>query len=227
VKNLKPPKTTPVDISLEGVKALMEVFPAGSLLTYGLKQFIQLPLDKRMNEFYKNISEAINKHAQQILELSSNDRFVTILLQAGNIYIRNHQEEKLKALRNAVINSIETPSYDESIQIVFLSMIDRFTPWHLKVLSLINDSKIMRPEDRPILRSNALSAIKNFYRFFNDQNEFLSLIISDFETAGLINVGESSQSIQLGQQIRPLTLELTKIGRQFLNFISKKEKQEK
>ena len=119
MEELEPPRKTSLDTSIEGLKALVETLPGGSLGTFVLQQFIQLPLDKRMNEFYRGISEAINKHTKQISELSSNKRFITVLLQAGHIAVRNHQEQKLVDLRNAVINSIKKPTYDESRKLFF------------------------------------------------------------------------------------------------------------
>ena len=218
VKDLEPPEKTHLDISWEGVKALAEVLPAGSLLTYGLQQFIQQPLEKRMNQFYKEVADAINNHTLQISELSSNERFVSILLQAGNIYMRNHQVEKLKALRNAVINSIETPTYDESMQTVFLALIDRFTHWHLHVLDIFADPRIFHGENKSFGRLSTISRFENINPFFATHREFLELIFSDLKSARLIDY--LWDSVEADAMNRGLSsVELTKIGRDFLEFI--------
>lgn len=171
MEELEPPRKTSLDTSIEGLKALVETLPGGSLGTFVLQQFIQLPLDKRMNEFYRGISEAINKHTKQISELSSNKRFITVLLQAGHIAVRNHQEQKLVDLRNAVINSIKKPTYDESMQTVFLSLIDRFTHWHIKVLHIFADPRIWA-KNKPFGRPQTIDRFINMDPFFESKENF-------------------------------------------------------
>jgi hypothetical protein len=56
-------------------------------------------------------------------------------MHATQAAIRNHQKEKLEALRNAVLNSAEKNALDEDIKLMFVSLIDTFTPWHLRILS--------------------------------------------------------------------------------------------
>ena len=54
---------------------------------------------------------------------------------------RNHEQEKIDALRNAVLNSALPHPPDDSLQQTFLAWVDRFTVWHLHSLSLFDDPK--------------------------------------------------------------------------------------
>jgi hypothetical protein len=60
--------------------------------------------------------------------------FVTVLLNAVTIAVRTHQQEKLDALRNAVLNSPLGKTPGENLQLVFLNLIDGFTELHIRLL---------------------------------------------------------------------------------------------
>src|SRR5258707_556352 len=65
--------------------------------------------------------------------------FVTTALQATQIAVRTRQEEKLNALRNALVNSALAGAPDETIQQIFLNHVDSPTAWRLRVLAFLCD----------------------------------------------------------------------------------------
>jgi len=71
--------------------------------------------------------------------LGENAAFVTTALQATQIALRTHQEEKLEALRNAVVNSASDRSLDDDTRSIFLTFVDAFTPTHLRILKYFQD----------------------------------------------------------------------------------------
>lgn len=209
------PKSTSADSLLGLVKASIDVAPGGSLLSFALQQFLQAPLDKRMQAFFEQVAQKLNDHSKQIEDLASNDRFISTLLQAANIALRNHNEEKLESLRNAVVNSINPPSYDESLHTVFLNLIDRFTAWHLKVLVSIRESSSDNGS-LSHLRSLPLQwRLLEIYPSFHEQREFLALILVDLEAAFLIE----DTSKQRKEFLNPESYRVTGIGFQFISFI--------
>ena len=52
---------------------------------------------------------------------------------------RTHDQAKKNALRNAVLNSALPDAPDADTQAMLLSLIDRYTPSHLRLLTLWND----------------------------------------------------------------------------------------
>jgi len=80
--------------------------------------------------------------------LCDNEAFVSALVHASRVAIRNHQEEKLEALRNAVLNAALPNAPEESSELMFLDFVDSFTPWHIKVLARLDKSEIVREEER-------------------------------------------------------------------------------
>jgi len=101
------------------------------------------PLTKRREAWLQSLAEgleALEKKVEgfSIQSLANNDAFVTMVMEASHIAIRNHSEEKVEALRNAVLNSaIKSP--EEYLQGVLLQFIAVATPWHFRVLSFYRD----------------------------------------------------------------------------------------
>lgn len=75
----------------------------------------------------------------KIEDLPNNEKFVSALLHASNIAARTHQKEKLEALANAVMRTATPSSVDDDVQIMFLQLVDRLTPYHLILLDYFND----------------------------------------------------------------------------------------
>src|SRR5581483_2236575 len=74
-------------------------------------------------------------------DLRQNERFVSAVLHSTQVAMRTHQAEKREALRNAVLNiAVANPNLPaDAFQMIFLNLIDRFTPAHLQILSHIRD----------------------------------------------------------------------------------------
>jgi hypothetical protein len=62
---------------------------------------------------------------------------------ATQIAVRTHQQEKLDALRNAVLNVAAGTAPGDDLQLMFLGFVDAFTPLHLRML------KFLQHPDKP------------------------------------------------------------------------------
>jgi hypothetical protein len=96
---------------------------------------IESPMTRRKTAWMIQVSEAINElYKKGVLteaDLQENEKFLTTLVQASTIAIKNHQAAKREALKNAVINSALPGAPDDTIQQLFLNFIDSCTSWHL------------------------------------------------------------------------------------------------
>jgi hypothetical protein len=113
--------------------------PGAELFSY----LIVPPLTKRRDEWVQSIAEGLQALEKRvdgftIESLVGNEAFVTIVMNASQLAIRNHRKEKLEALRNAVLNAALNPP-DEDFQAILLNFIDAATPWHLRVLGFYHD----------------------------------------------------------------------------------------
>ncbi|TOO00399.1 hypothetical protein CGH46_22250, partial [Vibrio parahaemolyticus] len=71
-------------------------------------------------------------------KLSEHDAFISAYLQASNIAVRTHQEEKIKALNNAVKNTVLNNEIDETLKLMFIRFIDEMTPLHFRILHFLS-----------------------------------------------------------------------------------------
>jgi hypothetical protein len=121
-------------------RALIGLSPycSGTLLEIFNSLFVP-PIERRKAKWMVKVSEAIaelqDKYDLKIESLAENEHFISILLHASSLAIKNHQDEKINALKNSLINSLINKDISEDVQFAFLNLIDEFTPTHMRVLS--------------------------------------------------------------------------------------------
>jgi hypothetical protein len=207
------PEPTAVDHFFGIAKAAVSGIPVLGSPAAELFGMITAPiLGRRRDEWFEELRLRLNELSRKVEGLSealTEDAFVSALAQATHVALRTHQAEKLEALRNAVLNVAVGRSPSDDLQLIFLNLVDSFTPTHLQVLKQFvrRDSEIItrlrerQPElidlavrdlrDRSLLRDARLYAARN----------------RDFPPGSLI-----AQDFQI-----------TDFGKQFLDFITTPE----
>jgi hypothetical protein len=188
-------------------------------------------LTRRQEFWMVQVSEAINdlqkRAGLSINELMNNEAFTSFLLQATPIALRNHQQVKLEALKNALA-SVGNPEFsDEDLAFQFLRYIDELTVSHLVILRTISK------------RSDAFKSVKSMQQAFEQlmQGECagagLSPVIArtylrDLDARGLVNAidledlpeFESKAVYIAAEQSERHSLQLTELGGRFFAFVS-------
>ena len=138
----------------------------GGALVEAFNSLIEPPMARRRTEWMVQVTEAINELYEKGFvteqDLQSNDKFFTTLVHASNVAIKNHEQEKLSALRNAVLNSALPEAPDDTLQQLFLNLIDSYTSWHIAILKLFQDPNIWAQQNDhlfPNWRMTGLSAV--------------------------------------------------------------------
>ncbi len=158
----------------------------------------------------------------KIEKLAENENFISTVTYASIIAIRNHQEEKLEALRNAVLNTALSPLVEEDLQHMFLNFVDELTPWHLKVLKYFdNPEEWLRQNEISLVNWGFGSQMHVFNLAFPELEanpDFAKQLVRDLATRGL-SFSEDSMNVGVtrSRMSSPLT---TKLGKQFLGFIA-------
>lgn len=142
---IEAPKPTAGDTAHALTKAGLSLIPVvGGAAAELFQQLVQPPLDRRRNEWMKQVGKKLRSLEQSGLnlnELQSNEQFVTAVMQASTAALRTHKAEKLAALRNAVVNVATGQGPEETIQHLLLSFIDEFSEMHLRVLAFADAPK--------------------------------------------------------------------------------------
>jgi hypothetical protein len=143
----KKPRRGKGDIVHSTAKAVLSAIPyLGGPAAELFNLVIRPPLEKRRDEWMESLADGLeglerNFEGFRKEQLAENQGFVSAMLQASHIAMRNHQQEKLEALRNAVLNAALPGAPEEDFQSMFLQFIDDLTPWHLVILKKILDPK--------------------------------------------------------------------------------------
>jgi putative transposase len=114
---------------------------AGAALAIAFVTAVNWRLDERREQGIIGLAEAVEDLRQRVdgLDLESlagNDLFIDAVVSATRTIEHAHQEEKVSALRNAVLNSVAPDAPDADTQAITLPDRPRSTPSHLRLLTL-------------------------------------------------------------------------------------------
>jgi hypothetical protein len=106
--------------------------------------------------------------------LKDNEAFISTVVTACQAAIRTHEQEKLEALRNAVLNVAQGSGLTADQVAIFLGLIERYTPWHLRILRLFQSplslaaAKGIRPEN--FYMGSRTQLLETYYPELRGQN---------------------------------------------------------
>jgi len=227
MENLPTGKTA-TDIAREVGRAIVSAIPAaGGPLQVAFENIFTSPIEKRKEAWLNQLADVINEVQKRVSEitperLAENDAFVTVVMQASQVAIRNHQQAKIEALRNAVLNAALPNPPHEDEQMIFLRLIDQLTPWHLRVLSVLNDP-IQWMERNNIHNpcwgmGGASTVLEHCLPDLQGQRETYDQIVIDLQGQGMLGQGQFLHVMMTGGGM--VASRTTERGRRFIRFIS-------
>jgi len=225
---LEKPKKSAGDVIHAIAKAGISAIPiAGAPAAEIFALVVTPPLERRRDEWIESIGNGLKELAQKvegfkIEDLAKNESFITTVTHASQAAIRNHQKEKLEALRNAVLNAALPNSPEEDLQLMFLNFVDSFTPWHLVILKFFNDPKGWGQQHGVSLREHYLGSslsqvLEEAIADLKGKQEKYDLFVKDLYSRGLMTT-DSLHTMMTESGV--FTSRTTAMGKQFLTFIS-------
>lgn len=117
---------------------------AGNALAVFLGAGLDMRYNRRRERWFTQLAEAAQKLSERVEDfdpesLIDSDLFADAVVSAIRTVDHTDQENKLRALCNAVLNSVGPQAPDADSRAILLSLIDRFTPSHLRLLTLLDD----------------------------------------------------------------------------------------
>ena len=228
------------DVAQEIVKAAISAAPlVGGPAAEIFGMVIAPPLQRRQAAWMEEIAEGLKQlegkvEGFKIENLKENEQFVSTVLAATQAAIRTHQQEKREALRNAVLNVAVGSGLDQDAEAcgfqgpqgrreaIFLSLIDRYTAWHLRILRLFQNplelgaAKGQRPENYYIGGSRA-RLLEAYYPDMQGQRQFYDITVSDLHAQGLLAIQDLQTMVTAQGMFQKAT---TDWGDRFLAFIT-------
>ncbi len=117
--------------------------------------------------------------------MSENEVFIDTVLNATTYALKTSDDEKIKAFRDAILNTALTDSPDKTTIQIFLNLVDNFTSWHIRILYLFNDPKEWFKRKNivfPNYISTGLdSVVTDAYPELKSQRELLNIIWDDLK----------------------------------------------
>jgi hypothetical protein len=166
--------------------------------------------NKRMQVWFEDLAQAVDELQNTVEgwppidELGENDVFLDAVAQAAQAARATHQAEKLRALRNGVLNSLgpDAPAVDEQSR--FCRLLDQFTAAQLRLLTFLHDpmaafdaAGLERPRAIMGSRSSIIGARPDFQ---GHPAGWIDLIAADLTSASLTTHG-GLHTVQTGDSL--------------------------
>ena len=214
------------DMAHEVGRAIVSAIPAaGGPLQVAFENVFASPIEKRKQAWLEQLADIVTEVQDRVKELTpekltENEAFVTVAMQASQIAIRNHQQTKLEALRNAVLNSGLPNPLQEDEQMVFLRLIDQLTPWHLRVLSLLNNPIEWMKRNQVAYPGWGMGGISTVIEHclpdLRVQRDTYDQIVRDLQVEGLVGQGQFLHLTMTGSGM--VESRTTDRGKRFIKF---------
>ncbi|MGL4000198.1 hypothetical protein ACR3LR_10320 [Pantoea eucalypti] len=218
-KNLEVPKENGKDHIHTIVKtALGEVPLAGGALAEIFSTIIESPFQRRKKEWMQNVVDAINELKDKGFspdDLRDNEQFISAVFYASHLAMKTHQQEKLDALRNAIINVAEGSEPDEALQQIFLNYIDQFTLLHIKLLRFALERNV----SDSIYMGSLRSVLLDMHPELSTKESLVDLVWKELYTGGLVTQNTLVSTLSNNGLRQKIT---TSMGDRFVKFIKKR-----
>jgi hypothetical protein len=222
-----PGKSTGREIVERAVEAGLGSVPViGNALTVVFVTALGWRLEERREKWFTELAGAVEELRGQMdglsLEsLTGSDLFTDAVVTATRTVEHTHQAEKIEALRNAVLNSVGPDAPDADTQAIILNLIDRFTPSHLRLVTLWDDPAAwFESHGLPLPQAGMITSrtvtVEAGLPEMKGRKDFYLLVADELRSAGMLTAGLTG-NVQPPSLMSRLT---TDFGRQFVRFIS-------
>lgn len=203
-------------------------------------------MEKRQNKWLIFLHQGFEELSHKVEGLSwksliDDPQFFDVMLGASRVALQTHQEKKLDALRNTVLNTVLHKTLSEDKQMMFISYVDDLTPSHLQVLSFLNATKEWAIRHNPWLLESpgfpfyGAELIERAFPEFKGEQEMCASLIQDLITRSLLKPEVNTTTLYLlqGEIVNPNSAHalgadiakcrrelVTKSGKEFLAYIS-------
>lgn len=221
------PAVEPIEEKLHRVgRAAIGAIPViGSPALEIFNSILEAPLSKRRTEVIRQIGEALNVLIERgvLTEagLQENQAFISTVAEVCNISLRNHQAEKLAALRNAAINSALPGCPSDDYRQIFLHFVDVCTVSHIRLLKLFeNPQRWFAEHNRvePYRTAISLSqVVEHAMPDLTRNREILDTVWADLYQKGLVEIKQLEMVLS---QESCFSKQTTRFGSKLIAFLS-------
>jgi hypothetical protein len=223
---LTPPiESTGSEIARASLRALAGAVPmAGSALSEALSLIVNAPLQKRVHAWREEVMrriQALEEGGFDVSSLKDNEDFASVVMDAQIAVMRSNAAEKREALTNAVLNVALKRAPEEDRLQMFMNYISDLTPWHLRLLALLNDPTGVSQKSGVNMTNISVGAVADLIeRVFPElagKRDFYEQLGNDLTNRGLLG-GTGFHTTMTASGI--MSKRTTKAGEEFIRFIT-------
>ena len=216
-KNNKLTKCIGELIEISAKTALSAIPIGGTLITSVWDSVKSNCAQHRLEQWMNMIEYRLSKLEITLEEISNNDKFTTALFHATESAIKTAELEKREYLANAVLNSINC-NVEESVMMMFMNMVDRYTVWHINILCYFENPKHFFNNETPCFSMGSTKSL--LYEAFPnlcDNEQIVDIILKELQNDGmLLNCNFNATMTERGM----LDSRTSELGAQFIKFLS-------
>ena len=229
---IDPPESSKAaELAVATVKGAISAVPVVGGLAAEIGSLYFDPLKRRNEKWIATVSEALSELYSRTdclpENLAKDERFLSLLYQATSTAWKNHQDEKLRTLKSALVSAGTNPIISDDTCFRYFRLVDELTVSHIKLLS-----GIFRHADE----LSACKDLSSLYERFSGlvashftRMDFRALI-EDLDRRFLIRRGdlgdypefESGAEYIATERSLINGIQVTTYGREFLLFIEEK-----
>lgn len=222
-----PSKSASREIAEKAVEAGLSAIPlAGGPAAIAFAYAIGRSYNRRLQAWLTQLAEAVDDLITQVEDLdietlAENEDFLDAVATATRAAERTHQNIKIEALRNAVLNAALPTAPDTDTQMMFLRWVDEFTGSHLRLLTVLNDPPRWFADhslEAPSLYAGSRShMVELALPELKGRQDFYDQLLRDLNSGGMTMIS-SLHGLQTGGSLMDATT--TETGKRFIDFIS-------
>ena len=154
------------------------------------------PATKRRDEWIESLEHRIisleDKYPNIIEAIKKSELAISATFYACSMALKTTNTEKLEAIQNIILNTALKPNYEEYKIQMFLSIIDSFTEWHIRLLHYLSDPKEAILKHNPNFSLGTLRRIRTmtpFWEIYPESksiSDHLAIIMDDLHSKGLV-----------------------------------------
>jgi len=225
----KPPVDPKIEAAAAILRGAVSAVPFVGGLVAEVGNLYLNPLEKRKQQWMEHVGRGIEeitkRTALSVESLQNDEGFISFLYQATIVALKNHQREKIDALRNAIVGSVKSEQISEDLKFQFLQYIDDLSVTHLSMLTCLNKHAGQFAD---------LETLEEIYQFLGRymgvslERGAFRVFLNDLEARFLIRTGDlkelpefsSTKVVLLAESSAIRQLEVTPLGLAFLSFIN-------
>lgn len=206
------------DVVEISAKTALSCIPVGGALVANVWDAVKSnSARKRLEEWQDMLEERLSRIEATLEDIGNNENFTSAIYQATEQAIRTGSKTKREYLANAVANSVLC-DFEESVMMMFLDMIGKYTDWHLKVLVFFQNPTKFSGRDPSIFMGSPGQVLVDYYPELKAQEELVSKIVKELHADGVFSL-DSLNTVMTGNGA--LAKRTTKLGDEFIAFITR------